>query len=245
MQRLSVLLVVPQGRKASDEGSRLSHGSGHKYEAKESGGRVMEKHSEEWRKCVLSDGFYEVSDRGRVRISATGAIKCQRKSQFGYMVILRAKSKRRVRMLVHRMVAMAFIGIPDGKEVDHIDRNRANAVLSNLRVVNRSGNMANRQTLESGKWYSKYKGVVQSGPASTAYGRPYRPRLRVNGKARYYGCFSSEVVAAMVRDMAAVSVWGECAWLNFPQWFGLEARSRPAFGRVETRKSEVGTWARN
>ena len=47
-------------------------------------------------------------------------------------------------------------------------------------------------------------------------------------KVTYLGRFASEEVAAMVRDMAAVVMWGEYADLNFPQWFGVEARKRPS-----------------
>jgi len=46
---------------------------------------------------------------------------------------------------VHRLVAETFYGeIPNGMVVDHIDRNRENANLSNLRVVTPQKNMDNR-----------------------------------------------------------------------------------------------------
>ena len=46
---------------------------------------------------------------------------------------------------VHRMVYEAFKGeIPEGMEIDHIDRNRQNNNPDNLRVVTRSENNKNR-----------------------------------------------------------------------------------------------------
>lgn len=46
---------------------------------------------------------------------------------------------------VHRLVAEAFIPNPDGKEeVDHIDTNRSNNMVSNLRWVSKKENHANK-----------------------------------------------------------------------------------------------------
>ena len=56
---------------------------------------------------------------------------------------------RRVRIegrdyLVHRLVADAYFGdIPDGMEVDHIDRNCSNNAVENLRIVTHSENQRN------------------------------------------------------------------------------------------------------
>ena len=45
---------------------------------------------------------------------------------------------------VHRLVVETFIGeIPDGMEVDHIDRDRSNNALNNLRIVTSSINHRN------------------------------------------------------------------------------------------------------
>lgn len=47
-------------------------------------------------------------------------------------------------VLVHRLVYEAFKGeIPEGLEIDHIDRNKRNNNPDNLRVVTRSENMRN------------------------------------------------------------------------------------------------------
>lgn len=46
---------------------------------------------------------------------------------------------------VHRIIAETFIGeIPDNMQVDHIDRNRTNNSVSNLRIVTPKENCLNR-----------------------------------------------------------------------------------------------------
>ena len=53
----------------------------------------------------------------------------------------------------HRLLAQQFIDNPDNlPEVDHIDRNKQNNTLSNLRWVSRSDNLKNRTVKPSGKY---------------------------------------------------------------------------------------------
>ena len=67
---------------------------------------------------------------------------------------------------VHRMVYEAFKGeIPEGMEIDHIDRNKHNNNPDNLRVVTRAENIANRSTYsysEFGKKYIDHYGYTKS-----------------------------------------------------------------------------------
>ena len=58
--------------------------------------------------------------------------------------------KTRNIVLVHRLVYEAFKGeIPEGMEIDHIDRNRRDNNPDNLRVVTRAENMKNRSCSHS------------------------------------------------------------------------------------------------
>lgn len=51
---------------------------------------------------------------------------------------------------IHRLVVEAFIGpIPEGFEVDHIDRDRSNNDVTNLRIVTHSENCRNRASTDS------------------------------------------------------------------------------------------------
>lgn len=97
---------------------------------------------EHWRPVVGYEGWYEVSDLGRVRRvrPANGTtvgmgIKTIPSSR-GYLCVGLRRDGRLKRHLVHRLVAAAFLGpCPEGQEVNHKDADKANATLSNLEYV--------------------------------------------------------------------------------------------------------------
>ena len=102
---------------------------------------VIDIEGEIWRR--VEDNNYEISDRGRFRKVGNrriiaGTIKD------GY-VLVRLNGKG---VFVHRLVAQAFIPNPEGKElVDHIDGNRTNNYVSNLRWVTPKENSNNEHRL--------------------------------------------------------------------------------------------------
>jgi hypothetical protein len=93
----------------------------------------------EWRIIAGFDN-YDVSNTGLVRNRTTNRILAGNIGSRGYpMVILSGRTKD-----IHKLVASAFIGDSEGREVDHIDRNRRNNNVSNLRYVTRGDNQRNR-----------------------------------------------------------------------------------------------------
>lgn len=73
-------------------------------------------------------------------------------SKIGYQFICYAPKKT---VYVHRLVYEAFKGeIPEGMEIDHIDRNKLNNKPDNLRVVTHIENMNNRGNFMQG--YHRY-----------------------------------------------------------------------------------------
>jgi hypothetical protein len=65
----------------------------------------------------------------------------------GYMVIQLTQDKKGFTQLIHRLLALSFIPNPNNLlEVDHIDRNRSNNSLENLRWSNRVENCLNTIT---------------------------------------------------------------------------------------------------
>lgn len=88
---------------------------------------------ERW-KAINDLPGYSVSDKGRVRKDSTGQIMVLSKNG-GYCRITISKH-------VHRLVAEAFIEKPDEEKcwVDHIDGNKSNNDVNNLRWVTPSEN---------------------------------------------------------------------------------------------------------
>jgi len=79
---------------------------------------------------------------------------------------------------IHRIIAYTFLDldIENSKlQVDHIDRNKSNNKLENLRIVNNSQNMCNREC----KGYSKCNNKFQS-------------EIQINKKKIYLGKFDTE-----------------------------------------------------
>lgn len=102
------------------------------------------------------EGFYEVSDCGRVFSLARKTLRKDGKSFYttkykemkptskslGYQHVHLKKPNQSTWHLVHRLVLSAFVKMPDGKEhVNHKDGVTSNNCLSNLEWCNHSENM--------------------------------------------------------------------------------------------------------
>lgn len=104
--------------------------------------------AEEWRPIVGFEGWYSVSNLGRIR--RENGISNRTKPGFilknflnsqGYPRVDLHVNGRRYSRQVHQLVALTFIGpCPHGKEINHIDSNRDNPNLLNLEYVTRSEN---------------------------------------------------------------------------------------------------------
>jgi HNH endonuclease/NUMOD4 motif len=115
---------------------------------------------ENWRPVPEREGFYEVSDWGRLRSVArkvdygvrghatyAGRLMVQFKKPNGYLCVDLQRQGKKKREYVHRLVALAFIGpCPIGKEVDHIDGDRAHNAIINLRYLHKSKNRGAKLT---------------------------------------------------------------------------------------------------
>ena len=102
--------------------------------------------NEVWKDIVGYEGYYQVSDQGRVRsvdriiTCADGRIRRYKsrilkfgKNQKGYLLTTLCKDGTQKTFKVHRLVAEAFIPNPDNKpECDHKDKDKTNNCVSNL-----------------------------------------------------------------------------------------------------------------
>jgi hypothetical protein len=102
---------------------------------------------EEWKPVLNYEGLYEVSSLGAVR-RWKKHLKCWRtltpqKEYHGYRSVRLSRKGVARNAKIYRLVAQAFIGeIPLGYDVDHIDNNRKNDEVSNLRIVTRRQNVS-------------------------------------------------------------------------------------------------------
>ncbi len=105
----------------------------------------------EWRSCVWWDD-YLVSDRGEVCRKKDGVVLKQYVQKSGYAAVFLKKDNWTSAVLVHRLVAMAFLSIVQGKDfVDHINTIRSDNRVENLRWVDAKGNANNVVTLKKRK----------------------------------------------------------------------------------------------
>lgn len=108
------------------------------------------------------------------------------------------KGRKTVRM--HRVI----MNTPHGMETDHADGNRLNNLKSNLRICTKSENQRNqtpKKHKHKGAFFDKHDGK-------------WSAHIRINGKPKRIGRFSSEVDAARAYNKAAVEIYGEFAKLN-------------------------------
>lgn len=110
----------------------------------------------------------------------------------------------------HRVVWMYVFGmIPEGHDIDHINRDRCDNRIANLRLASRSSNNANRLGADGAT--SKYLGVSWS----KRYNK-WVAQITKNYKNKLLGRFCCEIEAAKAYDAAAIENHGEYARVNFP-----------------------------
>jgi len=139
------------------------------------------------------EGIYQVSNTGRVKSlprkwSPRKTFLSPSTSHDGYLKVVLQGSGRKWGVEINRLMALTFLDadyVSKGLVCDHIDRNRANNNLSNLRIVPFRKNSQN--TCTSKKLIGAYKR-----PKSNRW----RSQIYLNGKIKHIGDFDTEVEAS-------------------------------------------------
>lgn len=167
---------------------------------------------EEWRDIGGFEGFYEVSNLGRVRSLprvVTGKNNTPRtlsgktlknKYNKGYSVVNLSKDGVVKTFQVHRLVALAFLEKVDGcNTVNHKDINPKNNVSTNLEWGTQSHNM-NHDAL----FNSKTRRSNNSGERNVYFenqSQRWKVVLNINRKRIYVGSYKTKEKAVEARNM--------------------------------------------
>ena len=121
---------------------------------------------------------------------------------------------RRVRVdgryyYIHRLVWFLLTNkeVPDDLFIDHIDGNRSNNHIENLRLATSLENQYNKSRQSNGT--SQYKGVWYDAVKGL-----WKASIRYRDKRLYIGQFETELEAAIAYDKLAIEIQGKFAKLN-------------------------------
>ena len=109
------------------------------------------KYNAKWKRWVTKDGLVFRTNEHSLKHEEPKLIYCEMKPhpKSGYVFFSVKINGVRKATSVHRLVWETFNGeIPVGYEIDHIDGNKQNNALSNLRCVTHIENLANPNTIK-------------------------------------------------------------------------------------------------
>lgn len=119
------------------------------------------------------------------------------------------KAKQSGPVLMHRIL----MDCPAGMCVDHINRDRMDNRLCNLRIVSRTENNQHSKA-RSTKTTSRFKGVCLMRNTKYVLSKPWKVQISAHGKTHRIGYFALEIDAARAYDEAAIRLHGEFAVTN-------------------------------
>jgi hypothetical protein len=149
---------------------------------------------------------YEVSSFGRVkRFYKNGNNKILKPgtNENGYYYVNLYKSGKPKNIKIHRLVANAFIKNPSNKRcVDHIDNNKKNNHIHNLRFATLSENQMNRK--QNNNNTSGQKGISWFKRDSK-----WHAYIKINGNKKHIGLYDNLDDAIKARQDKAKELFGE------------------------------------
>ena len=148
---------------------------------------------ESWR--VIDDyENYEVSNLGNIRNMSTGKNLNGTLTNNGYLVVSLYNNGNKTTKYIHRLVAEAFIENPDDlKEVDHINCDKTDNRVENLRWITRSDNCFNKRTIGN-RIYEFVDDVPRPFVKISQYGKNIYDRLFYSGLTEKFYMLIDDVV---------------------------------------------------
>ena len=146
---------------------------------------------------------YAVSNYGNVKILKTDRILKPGIDTNGYYIVILTKDKIRYTKTIHKLVLTTFENNPENKKcIDHIDNNRLNNELFNLRFATYSENSYN----------SKLNNKNTSGTKGISFNKKYNKweaYIMINYKKNHLGSFENIEDAKKARQEKSKELFGE------------------------------------
>ena len=142
---------------------------------------------ETWKDIPGYEGDYQVSNTGKVKSLKFGKEK-ELKSAVntgGYLHVILFKNKINKSFLVHKLVAMAFLDHkPNGMKliIDHLNSNKLDNQIENLRIISQRENTSKERTKKSG---------LPVGVYFYKQTNKFRSQIEIFGKRKFLGYFST------------------------------------------------------
>ena len=137
------------------------------------------------------EGYYKISNLGRVFGAKSNTIMKLHTNSTGYFNVGLKKDSHRTRKKVHILMAMTFLNhIPNDHVIviDHINGIKTDNRLDNIRLVSHRKNTS--EYYNSVKTTSKYTGVSWS-----KISNKWHAQIRINKKQTHLGFFDNEIDA--------------------------------------------------
>lgn len=165
----------------------------------------MNYENEVWNDVIGTEGMYQLSDNGRYRSRKSGEWKIIKSfpNGVGYLKIYTLFNGVTRGQYLHRAMWEAFVGpIPDGMQIDHINGNRLDNRLCNLRPLTMQENIQSAMDRKraEGRASSKYIGITLSK-------NRWKVSCYIEGKQRHVGLYDCEQVARCVSELAREGIY--------------------------------------
>lgn len=136
--------------------------------------------------------------RNRVRTIPFRKLKPGMDHSTGYFKVCLCRGGKTINGPVHRLVGEAFLGLTADRQVDHIDGDRTNNRLENLRLATHSQNRRNSRSRSS----CGMKGVSR-------HRKRWSAKITIDGKLKHLGIYDTPEEAHAAYCAAAKELHGE------------------------------------
>jgi hypothetical protein len=141
-----------------------------------------------WKK--IDDYDYSINELAQIRNDLTGRILKNQMNDKGYFNIVLFKDGKKKHFRIHRLLCKCFKDdFSDELFVDHINKDKLDNRLENLRMVTKAQNNKNRDSYKDSS--SKYKGVYFD-----KNNNKWKASITINYKQIYIGRYQTELEAA-------------------------------------------------